>query len=143
MKNEREIRELISSAGLKVTPQRLVVLRALYSMNIHPSADQVLDYLRRDNPHMGTGTVYNILEVFADKGIVKRVKTEKGILRYDAVHEKHHHIYCTDTEKIEDYHDHELTRLLEDYFTRHKIQGFEIEDLNLQIIGRFNHNLKN
>jgi Fur family transcriptional regulator, peroxide stress response regulator len=142
MINESFLRERISSAGLKVTPQRLSVLRALHEMNNHPSADQLLDYLRRANPHMGTGTVYNILEVFADKGIAKRVRTENGLLRYDAIAEKHHHIYCTDTENIQDYHDNELTKILEDYFSRNTIQGFEIEDLNLHIIGKFNHNQK-
>jgi Fur family peroxide stress response transcriptional regulator len=143
MKDERQIRDSIVEAGLKVTPQRVLVLRSIYEMGSHPSADEVIAYIRRTNPHMGTGTVYNILEVFADRGVVRRVKTEKGILRYDAVSEKHHHLYCTDTEKIEDYHDSELTKILEEYFSKRQIQGFEIEDLNLHIIGKFNHNQKN
>jgi len=142
MKDEKQIRDSITEAGLKVTPQRILVLRSLHEMSSHPSADEVIAYIRRSNPHMGTGTVYNILEVFADRGVVLRVKTEKGILRYDAVSEKHHHIYCTDTEKIEDYHDSELTKVLEEYFSKHQIQGFEIEELKLHIIGKFNNNLK-
>ncbi|MBE0675687.1 MAG: transcriptional repressor [Bacteroidales bacterium] len=138
-----QIKKKITEAGLKVTPQRLTVLKALHEMNNHPSADQVLEYIRRHNPHMGTGTVYNILEVFADKGIIHRVKTEKGILRYDAISETHHHLYCSDTEKIEDYYDKELSQLLEDYFSKRRIQGFDIEELKLQIIGKYNTNRKN
>ena len=115
----------------------------MYEMSDHPSAEEVLAYLRRTNPHTGTGTVYNILEVFADKGIVKRVRTEKGILRYDAVQVKHHHIYCTDSERIEDYNDRELSAMLEEYFSKHKIHGFDIEELSLHIIGRYNTNRKN
>jgi Fur family transcriptional regulator, peroxide stress response regulator len=143
MKDDSHIKKMITDVGLKVTPQRLMVLRALYEMNNHPSADQVLEFIRRTNPHMGTGTVYNILEVFADKGVIKRVKSEKGILRYDAIRESHHHLYCTDTEKIEDYYDNELSELLDDYFRKRRIQGFEIDEISLHIIGKYSINRKN
>lgn len=143
MNDDSHIKKMITDAGLKVTPQRLMVLRALYEMNNHPSAEQVLEFIRRANPHMGTGTVYNILEVFADKGVIKRVKSEKGILRYDPIRESHHHLYCTDTEKIEDYYDKELSELLDDYFSKRRIQGFEIDEISLHIIGKYNINRKN
>lgn len=142
MKDKTGLRNRISSAGLKVTPQRLEVLNALCDMGTHPSADQLLEFIRRENPHMGTGTVYNILETFSEKGIVKRVKTEEGILRYDAIEEKHHHIYCTDTDKIEDYYDPELSQFLADYFKRRAIQGFDIKDIDLHIIGKYYNNQK-
>jgi Fur family peroxide stress response transcriptional regulator len=143
MNDDRQVRERITEAGLKVTPQRLIVLKTLYELGSHPSAEQVIEHIRRDNPHIITGTVYNILEVFAGKGIIKRVKTEDGILRYDALKKKHLHIYCTDTGKIEDYYDTELSLMLDDYFRRKKIDGFEIEELNLHIIGKHNTNRKN
>jgi Fur family transcriptional regulator, peroxide stress response regulator len=143
MKSEKDLREKITATGLKVTPQRMVVLGALYEMNNHPSADQVLEYIQRTQPHMGAGTVYNILEVFSQKGIIKRVKTGNGIQKFDAVSEKHHHIYCTDTEKIEDFYDAELSQILEEYFAKRGIQGFEIEELNLHIIGKYNTKQKN
>jgi len=138
MKYEKHFRERISASGLKVTPQRLLVLSALIEMRNHPSADQLLEFIRRDNPHMGTGTVYNILDVLAGKGVIKRVSTDEGILRYDAIEEKHHHIICTDTGNVKDYFDQDLNKLLEDYFASHNIEGFEIEDISMHIAGKFN-----
>ena len=68
---------------------------------------------------------------------LKKVKTEKDIMRYDAIVDNHHHLYCTDTDKIEDYHDEAITRLLEDYFKNHPIKRFAIQDIKLQITGQF------
>jgi Fur family peroxide stress response transcriptional regulator len=140
MINEITIREMITDAGLKITPQRLLVLKSLIEMNNHPSADQVLNYIRLNNPNMGTGTVYHILEVFADKKVIKRIKTEDGIQRYDAIRSDHHHLYCTNTNKIEDYYDNELSKLLRQYFSNRRIQGFDIEEINVNIKGKYNTN---
>lgn len=120
--------------GLKITPQRIIVLEALNKLN-HPSADQVLDYIRKIHPGIAKGTVYNILESFSEKGLIKKVKTEEDLMRYDAIIEKHHHLYYQDSNKIEDYFDEELNMLLKEYFTRKNIPGFLIEDIKLQIIG--------
>lgn len=140
MINETAIREMITDAGLKITPQRLLVLKSLIEMNNHPSADQVLNYIRLNNPDMGTGTVYHILEVFADKKVIKRIKTEDGIQRYDAIRSDHHHLYCTNTNKIEDYYDNELSKLLRQYFNNRRIQGFDIEEINVNIKGKYSSN---
>ncbi|MFO7575756.1 MAG: transcriptional repressor [Bacteroidales bacterium] len=140
MINETAIREMITDAGLKITPQRLLVLKSLAEMNNHPSADQVLNYIRLNNPHMGTGTVYHILEVFAEKKVIKRIKTEDGIQRYDAIRSDHHHLYCTNTNKIEDYYDNELSKLLRQHFNKRRIQGFDIEEINVNIKGKYNSN---
>ena len=69
--------------------------------------------------------------------LIKKVKTEKDIMRYDAVMESHHHLYCSESDRIEDYKDNELNELLEKYFEKKKIPDFKIEDIKLQIIGKF------
>jgi Fur family peroxide stress response transcriptional regulator len=58
-------------------------------------------------------------------------------MRYDAVMESHHHLYCSESDRIEDYKDNELNELLEKYFEKKKIPDFKIEDIKLQIIGKF------
>jgi len=75
--------------------------------------------------------------------LISRVKTERDIMRYDAVLEKHHHIYYSDSDKIEDYRDDELNSLLEEYFSKKSIPNFKIEDLKLQIIGKLIDNNNN
>jgi len=51
--------------------------------------------------------------------------------------ENHHHLYCSESDRIEDYVDDDLNTMIEEYFKQKKISGFQIEDIKLQIIGKF------
>ncbi|MBL7906447.1 MAG: transcriptional repressor [Bacteroidales bacterium] len=135
--NAEEIRSRLKEKGLKVTPQRIAILEAFYNLNNHPTADNIIEYIRKNHPNISTATVYKVLDAFVSCGLVSRVKTERDVMRYDAITETHHHIYCSDSDCIEDYTDQELNQLLMEYFERKQIPDFTIEDLKLQIIGRF------
>ena len=129
--------EMMNKKGLRITPQRLAVLDAVRELKSHPTAENVLDYIKSHHPNIATGTVYKTLDTFVKKGIIKKVNTEKNIQRFDSVLEKHHHLYCSTTDRIEDYFDDELDKLIERYFRNKKIPNFQISDINLQIFGKF------
>jgi len=141
MKVEEISRRLVDK-GLKVTPQRIVVLEAILKLNNHPSADNIIAFVRQNHPNIATATVYKVLDALTENGLIKRVKTEKDIMRYDAILENHHHLYCSESDRIEDYNDAHLNKLLLDYFEKKGIPDFEIEDIKLQIIGRFSENYR-
>jgi Fur family transcriptional regulator, peroxide stress response regulator len=141
MVNKTAVRILVEK-GLKVTPQRIAVLDILLNLENHPAADTITEYLRLNYPHVPIGTVYKILDVFLEKGIVNKVQTENGIIRFDPVTEKHHHLYSLDSERIEDFYDPQLNKILEDYFSKNQIQNFKIEDIKVHLKGRFTDNLK-
>ena len=122
--------------GLKVTPQRIAILEAIFKLDNHPSAENIIDYIRKNHPHISIATVYKVLDALVENKLIKKVKTEKDYMRYDAIMESHHHIYFSDSERIEDYNDNELNELLEKYFEKKKIPDFKIEDIKLQIIGK-------
>ena len=132
-----EIRNILIGKNLKVTPQRLAVLEAVIKLGNHPSAEKVIEFIKSNHPNISVGTVYKTLETYVAKGIVKKVKTDKDIMRYDAVLDKHHHLYCLESDKIEDYYDDDLNKIIEDYFKKKEIENFKIEDIKLQIIGNF------
>lgn len=136
MANKFVIKILVQN-GLKVTPQRIAVLEVMLNLKNHPDADNVIEYIRINYPHVSIGTVYKTLETFVEKGILSRVKTESGVMRYDAIPEKHHHLYCSETERIEDYYDQELTDLIDNYLKKKRIPHFKIKDIKLQIVGEF------
>lgn len=125
---------------LKVTPQRLAVLEAILKLNNHPTAENIIDFIRKAHPNISTGTVYKVLDILTGKNIIKRVKTDKDVMRYDGIMEKHHHLYCAESDRIEDFIDEELNNLIENYFKKKKIPNFKIEDIKLQIIGKFTNN---
>ncbi|MDR1501397.1 MAG: transcriptional repressor [Prevotella sp.] len=131
--------EKLKSKGLKVTPQRIAIYEAVIRLN-HPSADNIIEYIKTNHPHISVATVYKVLDSFVENNILKRVKTEKDIMRYDPVLSDHHHLYCTQTERIEDYQDEELTQLISDYLEKNKIKNFKVENIQLQITGRFDDN---
>lgn len=134
----KEVIRILTENGLKVTPQRTAVLEVVMNLNNHPTADYIAQYLRLNYPHIPIGTVYKILEKFVEKGIIKRVKTDNDLFRYDAIKEKHHHLYCNESDRIEDYYDEEINKIISEYFSRKKIPDFTIEDFRLQIVGKFN-----
>jgi Fur family transcriptional regulator, peroxide stress response regulator len=137
-----EIRNKLVEKGLKVTPQRIAILEAIIKLNNHPTAEYIIDYIRKNNPNIATATVYKVLEALAEKGLISKVKTENDIMRYDAFLEKHHHLYSSDSDRIEDYLDDELNEILENHFAKKEIPDFKIEDIKLQIIGKFMKNKK-
>lgn len=135
-----EVRDKLIEKGLKVTPQRIAILEAIVLLNNHPTAENVIEYIRKNHPNIATATVYKVLDALVENRLIIRVKTEKDIMRYDAILESHHHIYCSDSDRIEDYVDKELNELLIKYFEQREIPDFKIEDIKLQIIGKFTKN---
>lgn len=141
---DKEIIQILTDNHLKVTPQRIAVLEVLMDLNSHPDADEIISYLRISYPAVSLATVYNCLDAFLKKGIIRKVNSSSDLMRYDTVADHHHHIYCSDTGEIKDFHDSELTSILKKYFSKNPIPGFSIEDLRLQISGKYtgnkNHN---
>jgi Fur family peroxide stress response transcriptional regulator len=132
-----EISYKLIERGLRVTPQRIAILYAIIKLNNHPTAENIIEYIRKNHPNISVATVYKVLDALVENGLIRKVKTEKDIMRYDAVMESHHHIYCSDSDRIEDYLDNELNEMLEMYFEKKKIPDFKIEDIKLQIIGKY------
>jgi Fur family peroxide stress response transcriptional regulator len=132
-----EISSKLVEKGLKVTPQRIAILEAIIKLNNHPTAENIIEYIRKNHPNISVATVYKVLDALVENELVKKVKTEKDFMKYDAIVESHHHIYCSDSDRIEDYFDIELNELLEKYFEKKKIPDFKIEDIKLQIIGKY------
>jgi Fur family peroxide stress response transcriptional regulator len=135
----KNIREVLAENGLKVTPQRLAVYDAISKLKNHPTADNLIDFVKKDYPNIAIGTVYNTLDTFVQKNIIVRIKTDGDVMRYDTIHEKHHHLYSSDTRRIEDFYDDELNRFISDFISKRNIPNFIIEDVNIQIVGKFSN----
>ncbi len=132
-----KIREQLKLKQLKVTPQRTAILEAIITLSNHPTVDEIIDYVRKNQPDISIATVYKVLHTFTEKGIIHKVKTDKDILRYDADLSPHHHLYFSKSDTIKDFHDENLNQLLYDYFREHNIPNFKIEDIKLQISGDY------
>lgn len=87
--------------------------------------------------NVASGTVYKTLDSFVDKGIIRRVKTNRDEMRYDSITKTHHHLYDWLIDIIEDYFEEDLNDVLRNYFEKKSIPDFHIQEIILQIKGRF------
>ncbi len=131
------LRGQLKQRGLKITPQRVAIYEAVVKLKNHPTAENIIDYIKQNHPNVSVGTVYKVLDSLVENQLLKKVKSEKDIMRYDAIMQKHHHLYCSETDKIEDFEDPELDKMITQYFVRKKIKGFKVKDITLQITGEF------
>jgi Fur family peroxide stress response transcriptional regulator len=137
-----QIKDKLVEKGLKVTPQRIAILKAIYTLNNHPSAEIIMDYIKDNYPGIASATVYKVLDALVEKQLIKKVKTDKDIMRYDGILENHHHLYSSESNRIEDYNNEKLNNMLEKFFRENTIPEFQIEDIKLQIIGKFTKSKK-
>jgi Fur family transcriptional regulator, peroxide stress response regulator len=86
--------EQCKAAGLKITPQRLLVYRALLRDETHPNPDRLYRKIKRSHPTISHATVYATLESFERHGIIARVTPLHETVRFDPIVEPHHHIVC-------------------------------------------------
>ncbi len=132
-----DFRNKLQAEGLKVTPQRVAIFEAILRLNNHPTAEDIIAFIKTNHPNISVGTVYKVLDIFVEKKLIQKVKTEKDVMRYDPFLSNHHHLYCANTERIEDYEDEKLNQLIAEYFKKNKIKNFKIQDITLQITGKF------
>ena len=84
------------------TPQRLKIAEILLSQAQHLSADQIIARLREDGSHVSKATVYNTLNLFGEKGLVKELCVDPERRFYDSRTGLHHHFYNVDTGELID-----------------------------------------
>ena len=130
-------REQLKSKGLKVTPQRVAIYEAVAELHNHPTAENIIEYIKTNHTNISVGTVYKVLDSLVENNLLRKVKNEKDIMRYDAVLAHHHHLYCSKTERIEDFEDPQLDQFISEYFKKKKIKNFKVQDIKLQITGTF------
>ncbi|MFN3921570.1 MAG: Fur family transcriptional regulator [Caldimicrobium sp.] len=128
-KSYREKLEYYKSLGLKLTPQRLAILEYLESTREHPSAEDIYKALKDKFPSMSIATIYNTLEVLAEKGLVKILSLDSSKKRFDPFTHPHHHFVCKKCGKIIDIEGKFDISLPEELY------NFEVEEFQIIYIG--------
>ena len=85
---------LLRQHGLRLTAQRLAVLRAL-SDRPHSTADDIYSAVRAEIGAISRQAVYDVLAALTDKGILRRIQPAGSPARYEnRVGDNHHHLIC-------------------------------------------------
>ncbi len=94
--------ELLKENNLKVTPQRIMILKYLDTHRVHPTADEIYSSLKKSIPSLSKTTVYNSLDVLKKYGLIQALTICGSEQRYDFMHDMHHHFLCKKCGKIID-----------------------------------------
>lgn len=84
------------------TIQKELVLNAVTKMRRHVTADEVYDYIKKDYPSIGKGTVYRNLSILAGEAKIRKVEIPGGADQYDFTLTRHYHVRCVECGKIFD-----------------------------------------
>ena len=98
----RAIVEKLHAFGIAPTRQRVQIAQVLFSRCAHLSADQLLAAVNAHAAHTSKATVYNTLNLFVRKKLVREVLVDPDRVFYDPNTTPHHHFYNVDTGEISD-----------------------------------------
>jgi Fe2+ or Zn2+ uptake regulation protein len=129
---DEQLTAVLHDRGQRVTPQRLVINRALRELDRHVTAEEVLASVADRLPNVSLPTVYSALELFEDLGLVHRIGVSQGALLYDPRPEPHDHMVCDNCGKVEDIH---AGVELQPAFARAKRGGFAPRRAEVRING--------
>ena len=101
--------ELFDRHGIMSTPQRVEIARILLDKPQHLSADQIIDRLRAAGSGVSKATVYNTLNLFSERGLIKEVMVDPVRKFYDSTTHAHHHFYNVDTGELSDIADEQVS----------------------------------
>jgi Fur family ferric uptake transcriptional regulator len=130
----KNVAALLSEAGYRITPQRMMILDAIENSDQHISAEEIHAHVVAKYPNVNISTVYRTLELLKKLELVTETDLGGGRFRYHPADKgHHHHLVCQECGKTIDLEESELFPLKETLLREHQF----IADLHhLAIMGR-------
>jgi Fur family ferric uptake transcriptional regulator len=114
----RDLTRCLQESGLRLTPQRLLILETLHETDEHISAEEIYARVRQSYPVVNISTVYRTLDTLRELGLVTSADLGDGSVRYHwADKGRHHHLMCQRCSTVLDL-DEDLTKELEQSIER-------------------------
>ncbi len=126
--------EYIARNGLKVTPQRMLIVEVFMSAGGHLTTEELYERVKATDPSVGQATVYRTMKLLCDSGLAKEVHFGDGVARYEQKYgSKHHdHLICEACGENIEVLDDEIERLQEDLARRH---GYVLTSHRMYLFG--------
>ncbi len=94
--------EVLRGRGINPTHQRIEIAYAIFSRGEHLSADQILALVNDRAAETSKATVYNTLNLFLEKQLIREVIVDPSKVYYDPNTDPHHHFYNVDSGELTD-----------------------------------------
>ncbi len=93
-----DYRDMLESAGVEYTPNRLAVMK-IVGNSAHPVSAQEIIQILSGARTMNKVTVYRVLDLLVEKGLIERISSADRSFRYGAgrraSRKPHPHFFCT------------------------------------------------
>ncbi len=96
------IAQRLRGCGIHPTSQRLKIATLLLGAPQHLTADQILAHLQASGARVSKATVYNTLNLFAEKGVIRQLAVDGDRAWFDSNTEPHYHFQDTETGALTD-----------------------------------------
>ena len=133
MLDTEQVRTRLNEHGLKATPQRIRVYKAMCRLG-HAAADSVYQELGAERGAMTLATVYNVLESLTEAGLLVRRPSFSNKMFFDVETAPHFHLYRQDTGEMTDFPDPALQQALEDRIRERIPEGLSFDGVEIQIL---------
>jgi len=120
----------LKAHGLKVTPQRVTILRAIESKG-HANIDEIYQEAVITNPTMSLATVYKNITSLIETKLLKEVAINNQKSKYELTKTPHSHLICKECGSLEDIDSDTIFTLNRDNLN----YDFKIEEVELNIYG--------
>jgi Fur family transcriptional regulator, iron response regulator len=97
-----EIASRLQAHGIRATAPRLRIAELLLAAPQHLSAEEIADTLRAQGVAVSKATVYNTLNLFAGRGLVRQLVVDGARSCFDSNVEAHYHFHDEATGALTD-----------------------------------------
>lgn len=94
--------EYLRNNDIRPSLHRAEVMRFLMENPIHPTVDTIYEALSNSIPTLSRTTIYNILNLFVEKGVAQSITIDPRQCRYDGDMSEHAHFLCTSCGALHD-----------------------------------------
>ncbi|MEO8903750.1 MAG: transcriptional repressor [Polyangiaceae bacterium] len=128
---KRESLQALTEHGIQPSAQRVAVADFVLYTTAHPSADQVWAEVKRTFPMLSRATVYNTLNLFTEKGLLRELVLAEGKVVFDPKLDPHHHFLDEETGEIVD-----VPWSALDVRRVHSLSGFDVREYQVVMRGK-------
>ena len=128
------VAEQLRDHGIQASAQRVAVAEYVLKTEEHPSADLVWKRVKRRFPYISRATVYNTLNLFVTKGLLKTLNLSDDSVVFDPKTETHHHFIDEKTGRI-----HDIPWEKVQVCNIESLRGYDIHDYQVVMHGRRKH----
>ncbi len=100
--NRDNLADKLRAHGINPTHQRIEIAHALFSRCEHLSADQVMAIVNERHSETSKATVYNTLNLFLEKKLIREVIVDPNKVFYDPNTSPHYHMYDIESGRLTD-----------------------------------------